>query len=76
MFLRIVREARNFLEQSKRKTLMIRDIEASIKLVLVGDLVHHAINEGKRATGSFEMSRRNQPLNQPMENVLNNFRKP
>ena len=54
IFLKIAREASTCLELTKRKTLMIRDIEASIRLVLVGQLVNHAIREGNSAVRNFK----------------------
>jgi uncharacterized membrane protein YhaH (DUF805 family) len=43
IFLRIAREASDLANLSKRKTLMVRDIEAAVRLVLVGGLTVHAL---------------------------------
>ncbi|KAL7025656.1 hypothetical protein ACKWTF_013583 [Chironomus riparius] len=56
IFLRIARQASDLVSLSKRKTLLVRDIEASIRLILVGGLLQHAIIEGKRSTSLFEAS--------------------
>ncbi|XP_070506884.1 histone H2B-like [Chironomus tepperi] len=56
LFLRIVREASNLAEMSKRKTMLACDIEGSIRLVLNGQLINHAAKEAKRALKNLEQS--------------------
>ena len=58
IFLRIAREASDLANMSKRKTLMVRDIEAAIRLILVGDLIEYALLEGKKSVITFDESRR------------------
>lgn len=53
IFDRIVLEAGKLARYSKRATVSAREIQSAVRLVLVGELVKHAVSEGTKAVTKF-----------------------
>ncbi|CAN8311613.1 unnamed protein product [Cochlearia groenlandica] len=53
MFKRIAEEASRLNDQTKRRTLSSREVEAAVRLVLPGELSRHAVAEGSKAMSNY-----------------------
>ena len=56
MFLRIANEARELVKHGKRTTMSWRDIETAVRLIVPGELLKHAVAEGRKALAKSEQS--------------------
>lgn len=53
LFERLAIEAGNLAKYVKRRTLSSRDIQASVRLVVPGELAKHAVSEGTKAVARY-----------------------
>jgi histone H2B len=49
IFSRIATEAGNLVRYNKKKTISVREVQTSIRLILPGELAKHAVSEGTKA---------------------------
>lgn len=55
LFERIAIEAGKLAKYVKRRTLTSRDIQASVRLIVPGELAKHAVSEGTKAFAKYSM---------------------
>jgi histone H2B len=57
IFSRIATEAGNLVRYNKKKTISVREVQTSIRLILPGELAKHAVSEGTKAVTKYTSSR-------------------
>lgn len=57
LFERIAGEASRLAHQNKRSTISSREIQASVRLLLPGELAKHAVSEGTKAVTKYSSSK-------------------
>mmetsp|Transcript_1126 Transcript_1126/g.2832 ORF Transcript_1126/g.2832 Transcript_1126/m.2832 type:complete len:126 (-) Transcript_1126:36-413(-) len=53
MFEKIASEAGRLGDKSNKTTMMAKEVQSAVKLVLPGELANHAVSEGVKATTKF-----------------------
>uniref|UniRef100_A0A0D3H1M4 Histone H2B n=1 Tax=Oryza barthii TaxID=65489 RepID=A0A0D3H1M4_9ORYZ len=56
MFEKLVGEATKLARYNKKPTITSREIQTSVRLVLLGELAKHAVSEGAKAVTKFTSS--------------------
>lgn len=56
MFEKLVGEAAKLARYNKKPTITSREIQTSVRLVLLGELAKHAVSEGAKAVTKFTSS--------------------
>eukprot|EP00450_Noctiluca_scintillans_P039395 CAMPEP_0194481680 /NCGR_PEP_ID=MMETSP0253-20130528/3992_1 /TAXON_ID=2966 /ORGANISM="Noctiluca scintillans" /LENGTH=139 /DNA_ID=CAMNT_0039321181 /DNA_START=79 /DNA_END=498 /DNA_ORIENTATION=- len=54
IFDRIATDSVSLLRNTKKRTLTSREVEASVRLMLPGELSNHAVHEGRKAVDRYE----------------------
>ncbi|XP_076281845.1 histone H2B-like [Lasioglossum baleicum] len=57
IFERIAAEASRLAHYNKRSTILEKDIETAVKLILPGELANHAVSEGNKAIAKYTSSK-------------------
>jgi histone H2B len=59
LFERIAQEASQLTKYGKQTTLMSREIQSAVRLILPGELAKHAVSEGTKAVTKYTLSKNN-----------------
>ena len=59
IFERLAAEAAKLARYSKQSTILSRDIQTAVRLIIPGELAKHAVSEGTKAVTKYNANRTN-----------------